>query len=229
MMATSHTDNNIYDEVKESFELQSNTGYGEVKPRSVTTKEGKTSSDKKVVVIVFMAVTVLLMFTAGACIGFTLKIVELESEIARLESEIARLDFDTVALYQNFSQLLKTQEEMSSEAVDATGREIEMIYRNISQSYSSLKIDIGILQEQTIQNISGTAIEFQSLVGAFYQNLSQNHINALENLENTSIDELNQRINNLEIFHGLHTVSSCAALFPSSPSGYYWVCMCTVT
>jgi hypothetical protein len=56
-------------------------------------------------------------------------------------------------------------------------------------------------------------------VGALYQNLSQNHINALENLENISIDQLKQRINS---FHGLHP-SSCTALPPSSPSGYYWV------
>jgi hypothetical protein len=63
---------------------------------------------------------------------------------------------------------------MSSEAVDATGHAIEMIYRNISQSYSSLRINFDILQEQTIQNISDTAIVFQSLLGVLCQNLSQN-------------------------------------------------------
>jgi hypothetical protein len=45
-----------------------------------------------------------------------------------------------------------------------------------------------------------------------YQNLSQN--------QNASIDVLNQRVTNLE---AIQIVSSCAALPPSSPSGYYRV------
>jgi hypothetical protein len=56
---------------------------------------------------------------------------------------------------QDFASL-KTEQDI---AIDHA---IEMIYHNISQSYSSLKIDIGILEDQTIQNISGTAIELQS-------------------------------------------------------------------
>jgi hypothetical protein len=181
-MATSHTDNNVYDEAKKSYELQRNTSYGEVKPRrSVTTKEGKTS-DKKVVVVLFMAVTALLICTVGVCIAFTLKIVELQSETAKLGQDFASLKSeqegnsairfqqcevlhqnlrqesaqnisDTVALYQNLSQDFSSLKIEQSEAIDATEQAIEMIYYNISQGYSSLKINIDILQEQTNQTI----------------------------------------------------------------------------
>jgi hypothetical protein len=233
-------DDNFYDGIyaevdtkKESFDVLENCCYAETNsgtiksennPRGrVTTKEGKTTSGKKVVVIIFMIMTALLICTAGACIAFALKIIELQSETARLnqdftvlksdreqdsavevlhqnlenlrqesaqsisylrqesaqkisdlqqecvhnifdlQQESAKNISDTVALYQNLLSQdvasLKTEQEISSEAIDHA---IEMIYHNISQSYSSLKIDIGILEDQTIQNISGTAIELQS-------------------------------------------------------------------
>jgi hypothetical protein len=202
-------DSNIYDEVntkKESFDVIENSCYATTNSRvSSVTKPRKTTSGKKVKVILFTVVTALLICTAGACIAFTLKIIELQSAAAKLGQDIAALE---------------TEQEISSEATVAA---IEMIYLNISQSYSSLKIDIGIWQEQTFQNVSGTANDFQSLVDALNRSLSQSHINGLENLENTSINVLNQRVIILEAIQGLQSIPSCAALPPSSPSGYYWV------
>ena len=50
-------------------------------------KGGESASNKKVVVMLFIFVIVLLLCTISACIAFTVKIFELQSEITTLKTQ----------------------------------------------------------------------------------------------------------------------------------------------
>ena len=98
-MKNVHDDGDIYDEVgqvaKGSFEVAENSCYGVTNTRVTgVIKRGESASSKKVVVMLFIFVIALLLCTISACIAFTVKIFELQSQITTLETQsVSALEF----------------------------------------------------------------------------------------------------------------------------------------
>ena len=114
-MKNVHDDGDVYDEVgqvaKESFEVAENSCYGVTNTRVTgAIKGGESASNKKVMVMVFIFVIALLLCTISACVAFTVKIFELQSEITTLKTQsVSALEFKLDMLQeesiQNFSLL----------------------------------------------------------------------------------------------------------------------------
>jgi hypothetical protein len=116
--------------------------------------------------------------------------------------EIIKLQYATAKLSQDIATLKFDQEQ---------------IIHNSTIKFQHYETLLQNLQQESAQNISDTV--------ALYQSLSRNHSSLRETLENLQ-NMLNQRVNDLESLQGLFSLlpsPSCAALLPSSPSGYYWV------
>ena len=89
-MKNAHDDGDVYDEVgqvaKGSFEVAENSCYGVTNTRVTSViKGGESASNKKVVVMLFIFVIALLLCTISACVAFTVRIFELQSEITTLK------------------------------------------------------------------------------------------------------------------------------------------------
>ena len=181
-MENVHDDGGVYDEVgqvaKGSFEVTENSCYGVTKTRVTgAIKGGESASTKKVVVMLFIFVIAVLLCTISACVAFTVKIFELQSEITTLKTQrVSALEFKV--------DILQEQTAHNYSDIEAT---FQQVYHNLSKKYSSLQIDLDMLQEESIQNFS-----------------------LLESLLRNGLSPSTSAI-------------SCAALHPSSLSGYYWV------
>ena len=165
-MKNVHDDGDVYEEVgqvaKGSFEAAENSCYGVTNTRVTgVIKGGESASNKKVVVMLFIFVIALLLCTISACVAFTVKIFELQSEITTLKTQsVSALEF-------KFDML---QEQTAHNYSD-----IEIIFQqlnhNLSQKYSSLQIDLDMLEEESIQNFS--------LLESRAQHLVRNEVNVI--------------------------------------------------
>ena len=157
-MKNVHDDSDVYDEVGEvakgSFQVTENSCYGVTNTRVTgAIKGGESASNKKVVVMLFIFVIALILCTISACVAFAVKIFELQSEIITLKS-------------QSVSKFDMLQEQTAHiEAI------FQQLNHNLSQKYSSLQIDLDMLQEESIQNFS--------LLESRAQHLVRNEVNVI--------------------------------------------------
>ena len=252
-MKNVHEDSDIYDEVGEvakgSFEVTENSCYGVTNTRVTgAIKGGESASSKKAMVMLFIFVIALLFCTISACVAFTVKIFELQSEITTLETR-------SVSAIEIKFDMLQEQTAHNYSDIEATFQQFK---HNLSQRYS-LQIDLDMLQEESIQNFSllesSTGIQylnlsrsvfaleiefnilqeqaahyfsdFEAIFQQLYHNLSQRYGSLqidLDMLQQESIQNFSMLESLLR--NGLTpstSAISCTALPPSSPSGYYWV------
>ena len=143
-------------------------------------------------------------------------------EIAKLKSQTASVQqshFD-----QQMSFLLQQQlQQNNTDAIKALRAEsnqhlntsIDALHSSLNKQINQLNMSINQFHQQAFDNIALQLIEVNSAMVTIYQQLSEN----ISSLKFTA-DEL------LNLHLGLHAglpASSCAALLPTTPSGYYWV------
>ena len=115
--------------------------------------------------MVFIVLIALLLCTIGACVAFTVKIFELQSEITTLKkSQDCASDLETTRqeISYNFSSYNSGTEQALSNV-------IQILYLNLSRA---LEIEFNMLQEQMAHNYSDYEATFQQL----YRNLSQDTV-----------------------------------------------------
>ena len=255
-MKNVHDDSDVYDQVgqiaKESFEVAENSCYGVTNTRVTgAIKGGESASNKKVMVMVFIFVIALLLCTISACVAFTVKIFELQSEITTLKTQsvsavslfnmlqeqTAHNYSDIEATFQQFNHNLSqryslqidlnTLQQESIQNFSLLENSTGIQYLNLSRSVSALEIEFNILEEQAAHNYSNFEAIFQQL----YRNLSQRYgslqidLDRLQQESSQNFSLLESRTQHLPR-NGLSPSTpaiSCTALPPSSPSGYYWV------
>ena len=120
-----------YSEVDETIELTENRT---TKSPANILGTKKTFSKKPIVVFVLMAT--LFLCTVSACIAFTVKILQLQSEIAALER----------SCQQSYSEIDVSFQQHQSEE--------DMLHGNCTQRYDYLRNNLDMLQQQSIQNFS---------------------------------------------------------------------------
>ena len=181
----------------------------------------------------------LLLCTISVCVIFTVKIFELQSEITTLKTR-------SVSAVEIKFNMLQEQTAHNYSDIEAT---FQQFNHNLSQRYSSLQIDLDMLRQESIQNSSllenSTGIQYldlsrsvsaveieccknkQHIIQQLYHNLSQRYGSLQIDLDMLQ-QESSQNFSLLEslLRNGLSpstSAISCAALHPSSLSGYYWV------
>ena len=223
-MKNVHDDSDVHDDVgqvaKGSFELAENSCYGVTNTRVTgAIKGGESASTKKVMVMLFIFVMALLLCTIGACVAFTMKIFELQSEITTLKKsqDCATLKSDLETIRQEISYNFSSYNSGTEQALSNV---IQILYLNLSRA---LEIKFNMLQEQTAHNYS----DFEAIFQQLYRNLSQRYgslqidLDMLQQESSQNFSFLESRTQHL-LRNGANVIS-CTALPPSSPSGYYWV------
>ena len=199
-------ENAIYEDIKaeSSIDIFENKCYGKVTSSANITKQGgvkKNHSCSKVIIMVFVIVFALLLGTAGACVAFALQITTLKSEITSL---------------QMASSSQNTFTDTLEEVVHQLNTSIDMLYQQLSQQNAS--------NEQLNEQLNQQWSQQNASLDSSYQQLRQ---------EYSALDNRTQQLNKSTqlLLNGLgppgryssYPAGSCAALPPSSPSGYYWV------
>ena len=192
-------DNAIYEEdkIESSHEGFENKCYGRVTSTATNKHEEKNHSYSKVNIMAFVIVFVLLLGTAGACVGFALQITTLKSEIASLKT-ISSTSLEEVGHQLNTS--------------------IDMLYQQLSQQNASINFAHQQLDEKVSQQ--NTSID------KLFRKLSQHNVsnNSTYNQLNTSINMIYQILCQ-EMIQGRTAATSCKDLYDScdATSGYYWI------
>ena len=94
-------------------------------------------------IVVFVLIAALFLCTVSACIAFTVKIFQLQSQIAALERSWQKSYSDIDVSFQQHQSLE------------------DMLYRNWTERYDSLQNNLDILQQQSIQNFSESMSSIQ--------------------------------------------------------------------
>ena len=200
----------------EKFQIEENSSYAtvtSVDQEKLNGKKPQKDGNKKIIacmILLFAAVFALLLGIAGACIGFGL--------------ELSKLQNDQTSSHQN--GILHQQLSQQNESINTLYQQlIDTLYQQSSQQNESINTLDQLLSQQ---NESMNTL-YQQLIDTLYQQLSQQN----ESI-NTLYQQLSQQLNSstqllLSVLEGpvgnypFHPAVSCAALPPSSPSGYYWV------
>ena len=199
-------DNAIYADVKavschEGFDIHENSCYGRV----TSNTKRNSHSCSKVRIMIFVIMLALLLGTAGACVAFALQITTLKSEI--------------VSIQNTFTDTLEAMHKLNSSN--------NMLHQQLSQQNASIDSAHHRFNEKVSQQLNTTFdILYQQLskqnasIDSSYQQLRQEYTINMQQ-QDTSTQLLFSTLENYTTQYLLYP--SCAALPPSSPSGYYWV------
>ena len=232
-------DNAIYEEVKvEPTILFENKSYGKVSIAAPKIENGGRKC-KKGLLLYLLILFALLFAIAGACVAFSLEITKLKSHITSLNGQIAssfqQLHSNIDRSYQQLEQLNEsidsTQEQLNKMVSRQLNTSIDMLYQKLSQQNDSIDTVYQTLSKTVTQQL-----QLNTSIDIVYKQLSQQNDSidsAYQQLrqEYTALDDRTQQlntstqylINRLEGQLIFYPAASCAALPPSSPSGYYWV------
>ena len=153
---------------------------------------------KKGFLLLFVLLLALLLGTVCACIAFALEISKLKSETASLQ---------VVSAFQQSQNALEIKLENSTrESNEYFNATLNLIYQQLNQHYSALDEKLQGLNSSSHQEFSQVYSELDNRT----QLLNMTAQLILHALETPGM-------------YSFHPVDSCAALPPSSPSGYYWV------
>ena len=148
------------------------------------------------------------------CILVTITLVTLISLVclAVLFAEIAKLKSQAVSPQQTSSS-----QQIQNESV------FMLQLEQINKSLTSIQDQITTLSREEMENNAAQSNNIQQLNTSIDMQLSTLH-NQIQQLSNTTLQQIQEEllINQLGQF-SFNPAASCAALPPSSPSGYYWV------
>ena len=143
-------------------------------------------------------------------------------EISKLKS---RVGDGLSTLQQNQNSCIKSDVEIA-----AFQQQFSTFQQNVSEVEQSVAVSLHRNVEQLLelrQNLSQLHSEVQQQLSTFLQNVSEadESIVTYVSLNSEELSELKLNLSQLhsEVQQLALSISSCAALPPSSPSGYYWV------
>ena len=189
----------VYDEIgankKEEFDLDENKCYGEIvpKPGKVVRNDGKNHLHKVVLSLLLLGVLALLLGVVSACVALGLEIAKLKSET---DSFSQQLGGDRSGFHNQIQQLNSSIQLFSQQL----GEDRSEFRNQIQQLNSSMQL--------FFQQLGEDSSEFR---------------NQIQQLNLSTELLVNDYIERFTGHSMLNPAASCAALPPSSPSGYYWV------
>ena len=190
--------------------------------------DGEDNTKKSICLVAIILVSIImLMLIVGCFIFLFLEVANLKSELSSFEQTLPseRASVTTIHLQHINESLLNLEEKLET----VTCSKVQLLNASIDRSFSNIEDrfeDIVNLQNTNMRqlNICVQAQEtLQDIANQFnvqiYGNFStiENRLTEIENLQNSRIDAL------LAGLCPSFPATSCAALPPSSPSGYYWV------
>ena len=207
--ASSGNDEAVYAEVHETpaekFSMDENACYEDIKSCSAKStdfkKENSLAHDQpcKGVFVVLMVALLLLLGTISACIAFAVEISKLKSETFSLKMESA-----------------------SQQSLNALETELENLTQQLNSSVMSFN-------KQLNSSVMSFNKQLNASVMFFNQQQSQSHDildEKIELLNSSSQEQFTQLLElsgDAQLLLNALIPSSCAALPPSSSSGYYWI------
>ena len=200
-------ENVIYEEVKVKptipFDMDENKCYGQVSIAASKIENGGRKCKKRQLFIILILFA-LLFAIAGACVAFSLEINKLKSDITSLNGQIV------YSLQQLHSKIDRSYQQLN-ESTYSTHEQFNKI--------AALQLNTSIDHDMLYQQLS----QQNASIYSAYQQLRQEYT-ALDNRTQQLNTSTQLSISGLESYTMKYLVyPSCAALPPSSPSGYYWV------
>ena len=193
--------NNVYDEVSEKSVAKGfkNSCYKETNNDRSKHSKGRNEGlcIKKLLLALFLVVLVLMLGIACACVAFALEISNLKS------TEISS------AAEQDFIKDLNNSINQLQTMISNTSFDVQGLTGMTQQLNASLALEFSALIQQLNVSLNNHFIQSFSAINEKIQSL------------NVSIDSVNSSIGSGQ--HPNVAADSCAALPPSSPSGYYWI------
>ena len=159
--------------------------------------EDTTTKNKKLICLAaILSIIIMLMLITCCFIASFLELVNLKSELS------------------SFKQTLPSERAQHiDESIDRSFSTIENKFEEkLQNSMQQLNISVQERLQDTVNKID------EQIYGNFEDRLTE-----LEDIENLQNSRIQQIIASLAGLHPSFPVTSCAALPPSSPSGYYWV------
>ena len=232
-------------DVMKGFTIDANSCYGQAAGSAQSASNNKKHACSKIaLVILYIIVIALLLALVGACIAFTMEISNIKSETASFQTAPS-LQGSQNALVSRIEDLMQQCLELKTAVVTTAihsnesysaylqlNHTIQQLRVQLSQGFSAIDGNIQLLNI-SIERINSTAIQSNESYSAYLQlnhtvqqlrvQLSQGFsaIDGNIQLLNVSIERINSSLGSGR--HANVAVPSCAALSPSSPSGYYWV------
>ena len=205
-------DNAIYEEVKVEptipFDVDENKCYGQVSIAAPKIENGDRKCKKGNVQLLFLLTLFALLFAiAGACLAFSLEITKLKSDITSLNGQIA----------SSFEKL--------HSKIDRSYQQLEQLNESIDSAHEQFNKMVALQLNSSIDMLYQQLGQHNASIYSAYQQLRQDYT-ALDNRTrqlNTSTQLLFSELEGPGGQNPFHPAASCAALPPSSPSGYYWV------
>ena len=216
------SENAVYDEVgdirQKHFHMIQNNCYGtkvgNIYDQANThtqdlNKSGDISAKKecyKVIFAILVITVVLSAAVAGASTYFAVEIAKLKSQTDKLQQPSTHSD----------PQNLNTSLQMLQELVTSLNDTLPLVQNSTNNSIQTALISFQNFTDRRIQGLESAL--------ALIQNSTENRIQNLESaslLHSMLVEQVEVLRNDIDTL--LHMDTSCAALPPSSPSGYYWV------
>ena len=212
-----------------------NTGSKNSKGEDVTTKNKRWKCLTATSFIIIM-----LMLITGCFVLLFLELASLKSELSSFKQTLpseraqqlnASIEGSFSNIERRFEDIGMEQLNISIQVQDTVNQLIVQIYENFSTIEDRLTEleDTENIQNRNIQQINASVQAQETLQDKVNQINVQNfstiedrltELEDIENLQNSRIQRINASLAGL---HPSFPTTSCAALPPSSPSGYYWV------
>ena len=202
----------------EKLELQDNTCYGSVNVKVPSGKTAETKSGKVVTLLVVLIVLVVLLVLAVAVgtIAFALEISKLKSETALIKQQNSSAEqqsnsFSHQEEHSHIESALINETQQLFSAISANFTDIttslSAIAANLSQlSLKSVQVEMGLSMLEQVNN--NTQETVRTALVEFTSNFTE--IQSANQLRDLFIESITH-------------LPSCAALPPSSLSGYYMI------
>ena len=174
-----------------------NTCYSNTSSKSKTQSNRKESSSTLVRYFILASVLIILVLAATcACVIFALV------EISKLKSCCIKSDVDIASLQEQLSTFQQNVSEADASIVTSLQEQLSTFQQNVSEADASI---VTSLQEQ---------------LSMFQQNVTEADESILTR-NSAELSQFRQNLSQLQL--RIDLIFSCAALSPSSPSGYYRV------
>ena len=160
--------------------------------------EDNTKNKKPICLIAILVIIMMLMLMAACFIALFLELASLKSELS------------------SFKQTLP------SERAQQLNASIEGSFSNIERRFEDIGMEQLNISVQVQERLQDTV---NQLIVHIHENFStiEDRLTELEDIENLQDSRIQQINTSLAGLHPSFPATSCAALPPSSPSGYYWV------
>ena len=193
---------NVYSTVDMATMNRENIYTASTESKNNDDEDATTKNKKLISLAAILSIIILLMLITGGFIALFLELANLKSELSSFKQTLP-----SERAQQLNTSIDRTVQERLQDVVNQFSEQIYENFSTIDDQLTELDLHIHAsvqVQEENQLNISTRLTELEDT----------------ENLQNNKIQQINASLAGL---HPSFPATSCAALPPSSPSGYYWV------